>query len=130
MMSRQIVLAHAENFEQIVLAFDNNNPGRAFIHTTAENLFEHNIPFRVITLPENCKDINDYYTTGGDLQQLIDDATPRLEYLTLLFLPSEGFKNLTRSKKRAMQENLKHFLLRANRAGTDIADITNMFGRS
>lgn len=120
------IIAHAENFEEIVLAFDNDDAGKGYTRTIAENLFEHNIPFRAVSLPENCKDVNDFYRAGGNLHTLIDDATPGLEYLALQFIPSEGFDNLTRGKKRSLQENLKAFLIKARRAGADNADLVSL----
>ena len=120
------IISYAENFEEIVLAFDSDNAGKSFSRTVAENLFERHIPFRVVSLPEGCKDVNDFYSAGGNLQSLINDATPGLEFLALQFVPSEGFDNLTRGKKRTLQENLKSFLIRAKRAGADNPDLVSL----
>ena len=113
------ILCVADNYSEFVLAFDNDKAGKEFTRTTAQNLFEANINFRVIDLPEGCKDINDFYRADGNLHTLIDDATPGLEYLALQFIPSENFDNLTKGKKRELREELKSFLIRAKRAGAD-----------
>lgn len=117
------ILSNAENFNEVVLAFDNDEAGASYTLTVARNLFQHRIPFRVISLPEHCKDVNDFYRAGGNLQALIDDATPGFEYLALSFVPAGGFNSLTRGKKRALQENLKDFLIQAKYRGADNSDI-------
>lgn len=120
------VIAQAGNFEEFVLALDNDEDGKRFTRSIAENLFERNIHFRVVSLPENCKDINDFYSVGGNLQSLIDNATPGLEYLALQFIPSQSFDTLTRGKRKALQENLKSFLMKAKRSGADNADLVSL----
>ena len=121
-----IIVSNAENFQEIVLAFDNDDAGKSYTRSIAQNLFECNIPFRVLELPDNCKDVNDFYRAGGNIHALIDDATPGLEYLALIFIPSEGFDNLSRGKKHTLQENLKSFLLKAKISGVDDADLVSL----
>ena len=43
-----------------------------------------------------------------------------------MFIPSEGFDNLSRGKKHTLQENLKSFLLKAKIAGVDDADLVSL----
>ena len=121
-----LIVSNTENFDEIVLAFDNDDAGKSYTRTIAENLFERNIPFRVVSLPDNCKDVNDFYRTGGNLHELVDDATPGLEFLAMQFIPSEGFDNLSRGKKHTLQENLKSFMIKAKRAGVDDADLVSL----
>lgn len=120
------ILAHAGNFQEIVLAFDNDGAGKTYTNSVAQNLFERNIPFRVIELPDNCKDVNDFYVAGGNLHSLIDCATHGLEFIALQFIPQEGFNNLSRGEKSTLQEKLKAFLMRAKRAGADNSDLTSL----
>lgn len=118
-----VILSIAENFEEVVLAFDADDAGVSYSQSVAQSLFEHKIPFRVVSLPEQCKDVNDFYREGGNLHSLVEDATTGLEYLALQFIPPEGFQSLTRGKKRSLQENLKAFLLQAKRGGADNPDL-------
>ena len=84
--------------------------------------------FRVISLPDNCKDVNDFYRTGGNLHELVDDATPGLEFLAKSFIPEAGlnFTLMPRSKKDALKKDLKEFLITAIKSGADKPDIVDL----
>ncbi len=124
----QIVFTHAEKFEQVVLAYDNDTQGRKYTLEAAQRLLEHRIPFCVIELPDGYKDINAYYGANLEkhdtvLQELIDNAADGLIYVGKSFMPEGGMDSLKRSAQKAIQEKLKGFLIQAARNGCDKADI-------
>lgn len=117
------ILSIAEKFSCVVLAFDNDKAGHEYTSFSASKLFSRNIPFRVISLPENCKDINDYYRAGGCLQSLIDEAIDGIEYQAMQFKPTEKIEDLSRGKQKEIQAKLKSFLIDARRYGVDKPDL-------
>ena len=123
----QEVTSNAEKRDEVILAFDSDKQGRTYTLEAAKKLFEANLPFRVIILPENCKDINDYHVeyckNGNSLQMLIDDAEEGHEYLARSFMPDEGLEALSKSRKRELRNQLKTFLIQVKRNGADKADM-------
>lgn len=121
------VISNAEKREEIILAFDNDKQGRKYTQEAAKKLFEANKKFRVVIIPENCKDINDYYKEHqhieNSLQKLIDNAQEGLEYIAQSFMPDEGFNAMAQSRKRELHNQLKEFLIQAKRNGADKSDI-------
>lgn len=125
----QIVLSNAENFDCVVLAYDNDDKGREYTLTAAHILLEHRISFCVVDLPAGFKDINNYYcahiaTHDTCLQELIDNAIDGLEFTAKSFMPEGGFERLKRREQAELKNKLKDFLIQAVRSGLDQADIT------
>ena len=130
----QIVLSNAENFEEFVLAYDNDDKGHEYTQNAAQILLEHNLPFCVVELPAGFKDINDYYvahiaTHDTCLQELIDNAIDGLQYTAKSFIPEGGIDSLKRSEQKALKNRLKDFLIHTVRSGCDKADITELCNR-
>ena len=79
-----IVISACKLFERVFIIFDNDavsHAGDNFAKRTADKLFQNHIKFLVGHTPKNIKDVNDYYASGGSLQELIDDATPGMQYM-------------------------------------------------
>lgn len=126
----QIVLNNTENFDCIVLAYDNDDKGHEYTQNAAQLLLEHNIPFCVAELP-GFNDVNDYYvahvaTHDTCLQELIDNAIDGLEYAAKSFIPEGGIDSLKNSEQKALKSKLKDFLIHTARSGCDRADITEL----
>lgn len=121
----QIICDNADN-KIPVLAFDNDDAGRKYALDGALKLFKRKITFYVAVLPDNCKDVNDYYRVGGDLQKLCDDATPGLEYIAESLIPDEDFTMLSRGRQNTLKKNIKDFFIECRRAGADNADIQTL----
>lgn len=120
------ILSHAEGFERVILAYDNDEQGQRYTKEAGNYLFANNIPFRVCELPDKCKDVNDFTRGGDSVHSLIEDALDGLDYLALSFIPPQDFDSMTRSKKKAMQKDLKAFLFAAKRHGADDSDLLSL----
>ena len=71
-------------FKRVLIIFDNDDvshAGDGFTARTSQRLFQARIPFIVGHTPSGVKDVNDYYTAGGNLQSLIDNAIDGLKYI-------------------------------------------------
>ena len=78
------VLSACRMFSRVLIIFDNDavsHAGEGFTARTARKLFQNRIPFVVGNTPPGIKDVNDYYTSGGSLQALIDNAQDGLKYI-------------------------------------------------
>ena len=78
------VLSACRMFSRVLIIFDNDavsHAGEGFTARTARKLFQNRIPFVVGNTPPGIKDVNDYYTSGGSLQTLIDNAQDGLKYI-------------------------------------------------
>lgn len=106
------VISACRMFPRVLVIFDNDaisHAGDGFTERTSRKLFQHRIPFLVAHTPEGVKDVNDYYTAGGSLTELINSAEDGLRYITSQYTdPAE----------------LKKFILSVNRY-TDSTAIAN-----
>lgn len=120
------ILNIIESRNEIYLAYDNDNAGREFTIEAARKLFQRDIKFFVIELPENCKDVNDFIVkNGGKIQDLIENAIDGLSYIASTFKPSE---NDTRAAKREKEKKLKEFLTQCySKQDVDGADIQKLY---
>ena len=120
-INKEILKLIRDNAEKficgVLLAFDNDDAGKKFTIEAAKILFKYKITFHVAILPDNCKDINDYYSGGGDLQKLCVDAMPGLEAIALSLVPDEDFNALSRGKQQALKKDIKDFFIECRRAG-------------
>ena len=121
----QIICDNADN-KIPVLAFDNDDAGKKYTLDGANLLFKRKINFFVVVLPDNCKDINDYYKAGGDLNKLCENATPGLEYIAESLIPDEDFNMLSRGRQNTLKKNIKDFFIECRRIGADNADIQTL----
>ncbi len=72
------VIQICKTFENVYLAFDNDEPGQDFTWYIAQKLIKNNISFNVINIPEKynstpIKDINDYYKVSHELNFLLEN---------------------------------------------------------
>ena len=118
------ILNLIEEREAVYLAYDNDKDGKDFTYDAAKRLFQRNIKFFVMNLPENCKDVNEFVINGGNISDLIANATDGLEYLALTFKPKEQD---TKADKRKKEKELKAFLTRCyTKKGIDKADVQKL----
>lgn len=97
------VIAACRMFSKVLIIFDNDavsHAGDGFTARTARKLFQHRIPFVVAHTPSGIKDVNDYYTGGGSLQNLIDSAQDGLKYMVSQYTDPVELKNFIMSINR------------------------------
>ena len=78
------VISACRMFSRVLIIFDNDSishAGDGFTARTARKLFKNRIPFVVSHTPPGVKDVNDFYTSGGNLQDLITNAEDGLTYI-------------------------------------------------
>lgn len=76
-------LDYARSYREVFVCFDNDNPGAGFQRKMCRILFNAHVMFKCGHIPHEVngqpvKDISDYYCAGGDLAELVADATPGL----------------------------------------------------
>lgn len=97
------VIAACRMFPRVMLIFDNDavsHAGDGFTERTARKLFQNNIEFVVGHTPSDIKDVNDYYTSGGSLQKLLDEAQDGLKFMASLCKTPVELKNFVMSINR------------------------------
>lgn len=97
------VIAACRMFPKVLVIFDNDavsHAGEGFTERTAKKLFQARIPFLVSHTPVGIKDVNDYYTSGGSLQVLIDSAEDGLRYMASQYTDPTELKNFIMSINR------------------------------
>lgn len=97
------VISACRMFPKVLVIFDNDavsHAGDGFTERTARKLFQNRIPFLVAHTPQGVKDVNDYYTSGGSLQALIDSAQDGLTYMASQYTDATELKNFIMSINR------------------------------
>ncbi len=97
------VIAACRMFPRVLIIFDNDavsHAGEGFTERTARKLFQNRIPFLVSHTPHGIKDVNDYYTSGGKLQDLIDSAEDGLRYMAAQYTDANELKKFIMSINR------------------------------
>lgn len=97
------VIAACRMFPRVLIIFDNDavsHAGDGFTARTAKKLFENRIPFLVSHTPDGIKDVNDFYTGGGSLRSLIDNAQSGLKYMVSQYTDAQELKNFLLSINR------------------------------
>lgn len=95
------VISACRMFPKVLVIFDNDaisHAGDGFTERTARKLFQNRIPFLVAHTAQ--KDVNDYYTSGGSLQTLIDSAQDGLKYMASQYTDAAELKNFIMSINR------------------------------
>ena len=101
------VISAAKSFKQVFLIFDNDivsHAGEKFTVKMAKILFAHQIPFIVGSTPPRFKDVSDYYAAGNDLQSLIDNAVPGVNFLGSIITDEKEFEDFARKSCRYMSK--------------------------
>ena len=97
------VISACRMFPRVLVIFDNDavsHAGDGFTERTSKKLFQARIPFLVAHTPQGIKDVNDYYTSGGSLQALIDSAEDGLRYMAAQYTDPTELKNFIMSINR------------------------------
>lgn len=96
------VLAVAKDFKEVVLTFDNDEPGRKFTRNLGNILFSHRIPFSVAEIPYKYKDIADFYADKNEIDSLVlqDGVT----FLATSIKNKEEFKEFAYKAARIMDK--------------------------
>jgi P4 family phage/plasmid primase-like protien len=97
------VISACKMFPRVLIIFDNDavsHAGEGFTERTARRLFQAKIPFLVAHTPEGVKDVNDYYTAGGNLETLVNTAQDGLKYMISQFTTAQELKNFVLSINR------------------------------
>ena len=97
------VIATCRMFPRVLVIFDNDeisHAGDGFTTRTAQKLFQNRIPFLVAHTPKGIKDVNDYYTQGGSLQELINSAEDGLRYMAAQYTDATKLKDFIMSVNR------------------------------
>ena len=97
------VISACHMFEKVLVIFDNDaisHAGDGFTVRTAKKLFQNRIPFLVAHTPQGIKDVNDYYTQGGSLQELINSAEDGLRYMAAQYTDATELKDFIMSINR------------------------------
>ncbi len=68
------VLDICKSQEMVFLCFDSDDAGNRFQMNMSQLLFRHHVAFKCGSLPEEVKDVSDYYAEGGDLKDLVSSA--------------------------------------------------------
>lgn len=114
------VLSVARKFKRVFIVYDDDsktsNAGAKFTMRMAELLTRNRIPFIVGTVPQPYHDISDYYAAGGNLDTIIANAEPGIQYLASRlrsFDDLESFVyNVARHTKRSVMDSLLVYLKR------------------
>lgn len=97
------VISACRMFSRVLIIFDNDDishAGDGFTARTATKLFKNRIPFLVGHTPFGVKDVNDYYTNGGDLSKLVSGAQDGLRYIINQYDDPTELKNFVLSINR------------------------------
>jgi len=86
------VLSVCRQYQRVFLAFDNDDAGTGFTLRFSKLLFQEKIPFVTADIPPKYKDVSDYYTDGGSLQDLIETARNGLLGMTSRITDKNEFK--------------------------------------
>ncbi|MEG2625926.1 MAG: phage/plasmid primase, P4 family [Christensenella sp.] len=79
-------------FNSVFLCFDNDVSGNKFTLKLSQCLFSNRIKFVVGQLPSKYKDVSDYYTDGGNLDELVTNAVDGLIALATMLTDESDFK--------------------------------------
>lgn len=90
------VISACRMFPKVLVIFDNDeisHAGDNFTTRTSRRLFQARIPFLVAHTPKGIKDVNEYYSNGGSLKELIDSAQDGLKYIASQYTEAVELKN-------------------------------------
>ncbi len=113
-----IVLKHCKRFKKIITCYDidGNEAGQRFTYRMGELLLREHINFYCVAdYGENCKDVSDYYTAGGNLTELLNYRTINGYVFMAQMLASNDdgipFRDLSHNDQQKRLEEVKKFLL-------------------
>ena len=125
---------YAKQFDKIVLCFDSDEAGENFTFETAQNLLKAGISnfYCIRDYGKDCKDLSDYYTAGGDISALIENAIDGAVFATDKFTSLHPLKgNIAKNTKDLNRKELRKFFAILKKALEDEGDsIGGLFGRN
>ena len=105
------VIEKIKRFKAVYLAFDNDEPGKEFTYKMARELIKEKIPFNVIQHNVG-KDIADYYSVNGNLQNLLDYACMGAKWCVQQYLaPQKPLQAMTIGEQDRTKKKIKEFIL-------------------
>lgn len=94
------VKAICKNFNKVFLCFDNDEKGEEFKFYMAQFLYTNKIPFIVGEVPKGYKDVSEFYSDGGNLEQLVLSAEKGIVYLCKNLETKDEIKSFVYSVSR------------------------------
>ena len=88
----QLVIDTAKQFKSVFICFDSDGAGSGFNMRMAKMMFANRIPFMIGRLPRGVKDVSDYYTAGGSLIDLVNEAQDGIAALASAIRDKSEFK--------------------------------------
>ena len=109
--NEEIVIRYAKKYQKIVLMFDSDSAGSDFTVYMGNLLMESGIIFECVrNYGEGNKDISDFYTNGGDISELIENAVDGYVFLAERLRAEIPFKRLSYNDRQKQESKLKDFL--------------------
>ena len=101
------------NKQNVYICFDNDAAGKNFFKRLAQELIKHKFfNFKRLELPQQYKDISEYFAAGGDLQALIDTPINGTTAFLNFFAP---VPDETKSQEEKREGEFKNFILNYGR---------------
>ena len=117
-------IAIAKSFKKVFLVYDNDkvsHAGDKFTLKMAGILIENRIPCVVGKVPVTYKDVSEYYADGGNLAEIIKDATNGIEFMASQISTMEEFEPFARRVCRYMSKpSVDMFFKNVERANTEL----------
>ena len=115
------VISAATRFSRVFIVYDDDsatsNAGARFTMRMSELLTRHRIPFVVGAVPPPYHDVSEYYAAGGNLDTLVSDAEPGIQYIATSFRSFEDLEpfiyKIARYTKRSALDSLLTYLKRS-----------------
>ena len=127
-----VVLSVARKFKRVFIVYDNDattHAGESFCHTMSDILTCNRIPFVVGTVPTPYHDISEYYAAGGNLDTIIGNAEPGIQYIASRLTDFDALEkfvySVARHTKRSALDSLLVHLKRVSVFDTKLLD--NLF---
>lgn len=100
-----VVLSSARMFKRVLLTYDNDpvtKAGQKFTVKMAKVLLANRVPFVVGNIPDEYKDISEYYAAGGDLKEIVKSAKSGILFLAKQMNTEDEFEKFARDSCRYM----------------------------
>lgn len=97
------VLDICRMFESVFIVYDNDkisHSGYKFAFRMANILFQNDIPFTVGQVPEQFKDISEFYSAGHALQPLVESSTEGISFLANVITDPDEYERFILSACR------------------------------
>lgn len=104
----------AKTFNGVALAYDSDESGTKFTAKLGKILMENDIEFIAIrNYGEGHKDVSDYYTAGGDLEELIKNAEEGYYMMARSLRLPNPFRKNSKIARDALMKDAKDFMILA-----------------